>query len=194
VAAVDALQVTGIVARALEDLGVRYLVGGSLASSLHGIPRSTQDADLVADLEGSHAHSLVSTLQGEFYIDQESVEHAIGRRSSFNVIHLPTMFKVDIFVLRRDRVSELEMRRRQQVTLELPGGALPLWVATAEDTVLQKLVWYREGHGVSDRQWQDLLGVLKVQKSLDMTYVEDTAEELGVGDLLERALGEAGRR
>jgi hypothetical protein len=185
----DALAVILTVARVLDDLAVPYLLGGSLASSLHGIPRSTQDADLVVDLRPEHVLPLVAALAPEFYIDADRAADAVRRLASFNVIHLTTMTKVDLFVLKDDPLSRLEMERRQFVALPAPAG-VRLPVATAEDIVLQKLLWFRAGGEVSDRQWLDLLGVLKVKRGqLDISYIERWAAELGLGDLLRRALG-----
>ena len=187
----EALQVSREVAEVLERLGVPYLVGGSLASSLHGIPRSTQDADLVAALKERHVRPLVVALAGAFYVDEERARDAVRRRASFNIIHLATMLKVDLFVLSDDPLARQEMARRQLFEL-IPGGpSIP--VATAEDTVLQKLHWYRLGGEDSDRQWTDLLGVLKVQRGrLDLAYLQHGAAHLRVADLLERAMTEAG--
>ena len=189
----DVLAVVLTVTRALDELAVPYLLGGSLASSLHGIPRSTQDADLVVDLRFEHIRPLVAALTPEFYIDADRAADAVQRRASFNVIHLATMTKVDLFILKNDPLSTLEMERRQFVALPAPAGA-SLPVATAEDIVLQKLLWFRSGGEVSERQWLDLLGVLRVKRAeLDLPYVERWATELGLDDLLSRALGPADR-
>ena len=94
----ETLLVTHTVGAALDHLGVRWYVGGSVASSLHGIPRATQDADLVAALALGQGQQLADLLEQDFYISAEAAETAIRRRRSFNVIHLDTMFKADIFV------------------------------------------------------------------------------------------------
>jgi hypothetical protein len=135
------------VAAELERLGVEYLVGGSLASSVHGLPRTTQDVDMVASIAGRHVRDLVSALEQEFYIDAEMISDAIRRRASFNIIHLATMLKVDIFVLGGDALGQEEMKRGVLVPLR----DTKIWFASPEDIVLQKLDWYRKGHGISER-------------------------------------------
>jgi len=186
----EAFKVVLEVARILEELGVPYAVGGSLASSLWGIPRSTQDADLVADLRSQHVQSFVAGVEGAFYVSPERVHHAVGRRSSFNLIHLKTGLKVDVFLFKGDLQSLQEMSRRRIFPLT-SGDRLP--VASPEDIILQKLHWYRLGSGLSDQQWNDVLGVLKVQRrSLDLPYLKEWAERIEVEDLLEKALQDAG--
>ncbi len=188
----EALNVILDLARVLEDLKVPYAVGGSLASSMHGIPRSTQDGDLVADLRAEHVQPFVTAVAQIFYVSPERVLQAVQRRSSFNLVHLKTAIKVDIFVLGTDPLSLQEMARRQ--VLPFPGEpATMLYVASAEDTVLQKLLWYEKGNRVSDRQWNDILGVLKVQGSrLDFGYLKEWADRIGVDDLLRQACDDAG--
>ena len=187
----EALEVTLTVARVLEKLQIQYLLGGSLASSLHGVPRSTADADLVVDLEARHIRPLVEAFSASFYIDEERVADAVRRRVSFNIIHLQTLTKVDLFVLRAEPFAQMEMERRQRINLPGAGGG-ELSVATAEDTILQKLAWFRFGGGISERQWNDILGVLKVKRGkLDLPYLEHWVAELELGDLLRRARDES---
>ena len=189
----EPLRVTIAVAEALERLGVPYLVGGSLASSAHGVARATLDADIVAELSPEQAARFVQELGPGFYVDIEAVADAAMRRSSFNVIHLETMFKVDIFIPKRTAYAEAEMARRQLHVIDGQTGAR-LVFSTAEDTLLSKLVWYREGQEVSERQWRDILGILAVcGERLDRGYLLRWAGELEVTDLLERALREAPR-
>lgn len=174
---------------ALDELGIAYYIGGSLASSLHGIPRSTMDVDLVAMLRPDQVVALVGKLQDQYYVDEQTVREAIQRRSSFNLIHFDTSLKVDIFVLKPRDYDQEAFRRRAHG--EGPEG--PLTWATPEDTVLAKLEWYRLGGEASERQWLDVLGVMKVQaEALDLAYLRQWASELGVADLLERALVDAG--
>lgn len=188
----ELLAAVGRVVAAFEELGVDYLVGGSVASSLFGEPRQTVDADLVARLFSRHAELLVTRLAGDFYADLPTIVTAIQTQGSFNLIHLASMTKVDVFVRWRDPFGQSQFARRQRKSVG-QSAPLELFFATAEDTVLAKLDWYRKGGEISDRQWRDLLGVLKVQAALlDQAYLVHWANELEVTDLLRRALKEAG--
>lgn len=175
----------------LELLKVPYQIGGSVASSAYGFPRLTVDADIVVDLKPEHVRPLVKRLESEYYIDADAVRDAIRRRASFNVIHLETMMKIDMFVLKARPFDQQAFHRMQweQLTDDTP----PFSLASAEDIVLNKLEWYRMGGEVSDRQWGDVLGVLKVQgTNLDLAYLRRWAAALNVSDLLARALDDAG--
>jgi len=187
----EPIAVTLLVIDALEKLGVRYLIGGSLASAMHGEPRSTLDADLVADLRLEHAEPLARALANVFYVDAEMIRDAIRQLRSFNVIHLATAFKVDVFVRKKRPYDETQLARRvaQIVTTE---PERTVFIASAEDTVLTKLEWYRMGGETSERQWRDVLGVVKTQGArLDVDYLRQWAVQLGVLDLVERALNHA---
>ena len=175
----------------LEELGVAYHIGGSVASSFHGIPRLTIDADIVADLQLEHVLPLVKQLEDEYYIDADAVREAIRRHSSFNTIHLDTILKFTVFIPETRPFDQEELRRiRQEVLAE---GTRPFYMASPENTILNKLEWYRMGGEVSTSQWNDILGVLKVKgTALDMAYMQRWAKALQVTDLLERALVEAG--
>jgi hypothetical protein len=178
------LKVTGI----FEKLGVPYLIGGSLASTLYGMVRTTQDADIIAEMREEHLRPFVSVLEAEFYVDDEMIAEAIERQSSFNLIHRETFFKVDVFVPRPRPFlqSQLARAQRQVFTFETEVSAK---FASPEDTILSKLEWYRLGGEVSDRQWRDILGVLKTRAGeLEMDYLRQWARELKVSDLLERAV------
>ncbi len=179
------------VVEALESLGVDYFIGGSVASAVFGEPRQTVDADLIARLFMHHAAHLGEKLNHEFYVDLSSIHNAIQFQSSFNLIHLQTMTKVDVFVRWRDAFGQAQFARRQKKRV---GTALQeLFFASAEDTVLAKLEWFRKGGEISDRQWRDIVGVLKIQSDLlDRDYLSRWADELGVAGLLRRALDEAG--
>lgn len=180
------------VVRAFDELGVDYLIGGSVASTVFGEPRQTIDADVIARLLPAHAEPLVRMLQEDCYIDVGEVSAAIRDQKSFNIIHLATMTKVDVFVRWRSAFAQSQLARRQK---KIIGAELPiqLFFASAEDTILAKLEWFRNGGETSDRQWRDVLGVLKVQRDkLDRAYLEHWAKELGLADLLARAENDAG--
>jgi hypothetical protein len=184
------LAVSRVVA-AFDALGVEYLVGGSVASSVFGEPRQTLDADLIARLFGRHAKPLVDRLAKEFYADLPAIESAVEAQGSFNLIHLETVTKVDVFARWRDPFGQSQFARRQKKSVA-QAPPLTLYFASAEDTVLAKLEWYRKGGEVSEKQWRDLLGVLKVQgAALDRDYLTEWAGKLGVADLLKKAIDQS---
>jgi len=178
---------------AFEQLRIAYYIGGSVASLAHGIYRATADVDIIADLRMEHVQPLVQLLQDTYYIDADMIRDAIKRRSEFNVLHLDTMFKVDIFI-QKTRPFDHEVRRRvQQSKLNITGNSRLFFLESPEDVILNKLEWYKMGGEVSDRQWNDILGVLKVQgTSLDLAYLRQWAAALDVSPLLDRALEDAG--
>jgi hypothetical protein len=178
------LKVTGI----LDTLGIPYLIGGSLASTLYGMVRTTQGSDIVAEMSLKHLKPFVAALQDEFYVDDEMITEAIRRHSSFNIIHRETMFKVDIFVphVRPFLKSQLLRVQKQTFSFEKEISAN---FASPEDTILAKLEWYRLGGEISEHQWRDILGVLKTCfDRLDLDYMKKWAGELRVNDLLDLAL------
>lgn len=178
---VGELGVAVDIGRHFDTLGVAWLIGGSVASSMLGEPRATADVDVVADLRAQHVEPLYAALVETYYIDHDATLYAVRTRGTFNVIHLESMTKVDIYCMKDDEVSREEMARR--IYREALGATLPY--ASAEDIILQKLRWFADGGGVSDRQWRDALGVLRVwHGKLDQAYLERTASALGVRDLL----------
>lgn len=187
----EQLAVTMLVVDALEALGVPYAIGGSFASALHGVMRATMDADLVADLGPGQVVPFALALGEAFYANVEMMRDATRQHSSFNLIHLDTMFKIDVFVARPRDFDRAQLDRRQLHLLS-ENPERRAYVASAEDVVLSKLEWYRLGGEMSDRQWRDALGVLKVQgERLDLEYMLRMAAGLGVADLLSRAFEEA---
>jgi len=187
-------RITLLVAHALEQMGVPYAVCGSLASSLHGVIRSTLDVDIVADMRQEHVQPLVAALSKEFYVDDEMMRDALRRRSSFNLIHYETAFKVDIFIRKMRPFDQMQLERRK-LSVIIADPEQSVYVLSPEDTLLAKLEWYRLGGEVSERQWRDVLGILKVREGeLDLDYLRTWARELQVTDLLERALNEAGEK
>jgi hypothetical protein len=176
------------VAEALEAAGVPYYVGGSVASSAHGVPRTSIDADVIADLQAAHVGPFVARLQGAFYLDEDRVRAAVEARRSFNLIHLDTMFKVDVFVTRRRSYDLEALRRARPISLAGAGVTRPFPVASAEDTVLAKIEWFRAGGETSERQWSDIVGVLKAMGGqADVAYLRKWAAALDVRDVLDRA-------
>jgi len=200
-AASDMLLALAPVVAELERLGAPYYIGGSLASSAYGVARATLDADLVTDLQPAQVSAFVAALQASYYLDESAIRDAIKRRSSFNLIHLATMIKVDVFITKA-RPSDAEVFRRvRQETLDddepassgTTIAARRYALASPEDVILAKLEWYRLGGETSERQWGDILGILKVQgAALEVGYLRQWAGELSVDDLLQRALDEAG--
>ena len=187
----ESIAVTMIVIEALERLGVPYVIGGSLASSVHGVLRATMDADLVADLRVAHAQPLAEALDDLFYADLETMREAIRSRASFNVIHLKTAFKVDIFVAGHRSFERSQLARRQLHQIH-DDPLVSAYVSSPEDTILAKLHWYRLSDYVSDRQWRDLLGVIMARgDQLDTGYLQQMAAAMGIVRLLRRAMEEA---
>jgi hypothetical protein len=173
----------------LEELSIPYHLGGSFASSMHGVPRQTRDADLVVDLEPRRIRALVSQLEPDFYVEAAMIRDALLHRGSFNIVDLGTGFKVDFFLHGSEPFDRSEFRRHHLFRIS-DDPPRDVYVKSAEDTLLRKLEWYQLGGGISDRQWSDVLGILRVQKeSLDFDYLHYWAGELGVSELLERALG-----
>jgi hypothetical protein len=184
----EPLEVTLKVTRIFENLGVPYLIGGSLASALYGMLRTTQDSDIITKMRMEHIQPFVLALQDEFYIDQEMITGSIQRNSSFNIIHKESMFKVDVFIPRPRPFlqSQLARARKQTFSLETEVSAR---FASPEDTILSKLEWYRLSGEVSDCQWRDVLGMLKTRAGeLDLDYLHNWANELKLSDLLDHAL------
>lgn len=188
----DPISVALEIGRVLDGLGIRHLVGGSVASSIFGEPRATDDVDVVAALPPSRVDDLIAALEGEFYVPVGLARRVAQAGGSFSIIHSASVIKVDIFVPRGDPLSAAQLNRGRRIVLSGETGD-SLMVASPEDTVLQKLRWYERGGGVSDRQWRDVLGVLKVQgERLDFGYLRQQAAGAGLEPLLARAVHEAG--
>jgi hypothetical protein len=180
-----ALRVT----QALDRLGVLHTIGGSIASSVAGEPRSTLDVDVVAALEPAHIEPLVASLAGEFYIDAEALRRAVTERRSANLIHHQTQIKVDLFVAGGTPLDTLQLQRRRKV--DVSGRVI--YVHPPEDVLLQKLRCFRLSGETSDRQWRDVLGIIRVQgTALNRRYLAEHAPLVDVAEVLQRAFDEAG--
>ena len=173
---------------ALDRAGVDYMVVGSLASSAHGLPRATRDADLVTAITSQQIKKLAELLRPRFYISEDAALDALHHGTSFNAIHEETFFQVDLFVMKPTPYNRVQFDRREYIEVD-PEHNITMPFQSAEDTILSKLDWFREGQEVSERQWQDVLGILRAQgEQLDHKYLRHWAANLGVDDLLQRAI------
>jgi hypothetical protein len=176
----DALQ---LVLSKLDDCGIRYMITGSFASNIHGVPRATQDADIVIEPDAKGLDRFLESLGEDFYASPEAAKEALARRGIFNIIHLRTGLKVDLIIRRMRSFSRTEFLRRQEVNFLGRGR----WFASAEDIILAKLEWAKSGQ--SERQFADALNVAKIRgKSLDRSYLQTWARELEIEDLLDKIL------
>jgi hypothetical protein len=175
---------------ALDRTETPFVVVGSVASGTHGLARLTNDIDIVVDLLSEHIATFCEELGSAFYADVEMVARAVAAGRSFNVIHLPSAYKFDLFPVASDPFGHSELARREFMPGSVPGlEDVEFPIASAEDTILAKLVWFRKGGEVSDRQWSDILGIVKVQAArLDLSYLMKWADTLGVSDLLRQVL------
>jgi hypothetical protein len=175
----------------LHSLEIPYMVGGSLASSFHGIPRSTNDVDLVAKIHPAQVEALVAALRDEYYTDPPgTIREAIERRRMFNFIHFASSLKFDVYPLGSEPYAQAAFARRSFQPYQLSKDDI-LWfyVSSPEDTVLAKLRWYQASSRALERQWSDVLDVVRVQgEALDRAYLRQWAAALGVTDLVEAAL------
>jgi len=190
----DNLQETAVIqtlADVLDELNIGYAIGGSMASSVYGAVRFTQDADITVEPFSPVADKLYRKLKKDFYISENAMHQAIDNHTSFNVIHFATAFKIDIFVMAGSEFREQIFSRRRKFPLG-QATAKALFFVSVEDIVLLKLDWYRQSDYTSQRQWSDILGVLAAQSSaIDFEYLKTWAGKLGVGELLEKAISDS---
>ena len=182
----DPLAVLRDLIRVLDNLAAPYLVGGSFASGIYGEFRATQDIDLLVDFAGIDPREFITSLIPTFFIDDVSVPRAISEAQSFNIIHRKTAFKVDIFT----RLGDFERQElARAISVEAYGLSLQVKVASAEDCILAKLRWYEIGGRVSERQWNDMLGVIRIQRErLNLEYLTGWANKLGLTESLRKLL------
>jgi len=177
-------------AAALEHLRIPYLIGGSVASSVHGIPRSTRDIDIVARISPQQTESFAKALGSDWYADSDQMREAIRFGRSFNIVYMPTSDKIDIFPA-VDDFHGMQLERASRIALSFLDIEEQYPVASAEDIVLAKLRWYRDGGKVSERQWTDIGDLLEANPKIDREYLHSWAMRLGVEDLLNSALAAA---
>ena len=183
-------QIIAKVTTILDRLGISYLIGGSVASGIHGVYRYTNDIDIVADIPVEKIHLLAAAL-GDFYADSDTMIDAIQSRTSFSIIHLELMIKVDIFLKANEDWTD-EVWRRRTLTPISTDGTLRAYLPSPEDAILQKIRWFQLGGGASDRQWSDVLGMLKMRSgTLDYDYMKEWAAHLNLSQLLDTAMGMA---
>lgn len=171
-----------------DALGIPYVIGGSMASSLIGEPRATADLDVAVRIRPEDLEALLAAVADDFYVSPEHARDALRDRTAFNLIAWRSADKVDVFVLGDGLLDRRQIERRQRV--ELAGKVL--WVTSVEDQVLRKLTWFSMTDETSERQWRDVVGILVVQAGrFDEDDLTRTAESLGLGDLLIRARADA---
>lgn len=174
----------------LDELDVKYALGGSMASSLIGEPRTTVDVDIAIKLVDGAGTALLERVDAEFYVPIDAARVAIEAHTSFNLIDTSHGLKVDLFVLGDGLLDRMQIERRMNIAV--PRAVHGIWVTAAEDQVLRKLDWYRSAGRVSDRQWRDVVGILRMcQATMDRNYLERTARTLDLDDLLDTALDAA---
>ena len=187
--AADHIAVAVRVGGILDGLGIRHTIGGSIAASFAGEPRSTIDIDFVAALSHQFVNALVAALHPDFYVAEEALRRAIDTLGTANLIHQESQIKVDLFVAGGTPLDEQQLARRQRVDI---GPGETIYIHPPEDILLQKLRWYRMGNEASDRQWRDILGIIRTQGDrLDRAYLAANAPVIEVAALLNRALEDA---
>lgn len=187
------LKQLAILTDALEALGIRYAIGGSLASSVRGVFRATAGSDLVVDLLEAQVGNLLSALGPGWYGDFDHIVSSLRTGRAFNLVHIGACVKFDLFPA-TTRFHQLQLQRATRSSLSEEPDAPEFLVTSAEDILLAKLQWFRMGRETSERQWSDILGVIQVQAALDRDYLDEWAAELGVAGLLDKALHEAFQR
>jgi len=170
-----------------ERIGLKYAIGGSVASSLIGEPRSTVDVDFALRMTEDDFDRLLDAVRPLFYVPVETALQAVREHDSFNIIHNDAALKADLFVLGSGVLDVNQIERRIQV--EVPTvPPCQLWITAPEDQVLRKLDWYQRGGSVSERQWRDVVAILEINESeLDDDYLTATAETTGLSLLLRSA-------
>ena len=180
------------VVNAFEKFSIPYYIGGSIASSIYGMARATMDIDIVADVKLHHISLLRQELKTSYYIDEDMINEAIQNSSSFNLIHLETAIKIDVFIFKDIPYHQNAFERKIKDTLEDDDIKTEFYFSSPEDIIISKLQWYELGGKVSERQWLDVIGVIKVQgDSLDKNYLKIWTKRFGIFELLKNAFNDA---
>ena len=188
----DILTALKPVVETLDKLSIPYHIGGSVASSIYGLPRATMDIDIVADIQNHHIPYLEQILRKDYYVDENMIREAIEHNTSFNFIHKKTLIKIDIFIKKNDPYHEIAQNRRRKDTFSEDEKSAEFYFSSPEDIILSKLQWYEMGGRVSERQWLDIVGVIKVQGNLlDKNYLNAWSQKLGIIELLNKAYSDA---
>ena len=188
----DILTALNPVVEAFEQLSIPYYIGGSVASSIYGMARATMDIDIIANIKEFHVPRLIKLLEEQYYIDEDMIVESIKTATSFNLIHFKTAFKIDIFIYKDEPYQQNAIERKVKDRFDEESN-FEYYFSTPEDIIISKLQWFDQGNRVSERQWLDIIGVIKVQgKNLDFEYLEKWSKKLGIFNLLEKALNEGG--
>lgn len=180
----DPFALASELAPILDALGIRYAVGGSVAATLYGEARSTEDLDIVLDVTVQQVRQFVSRIRANYYVDEDDAVEAVRRRTTFGTIHLATMTRVDFFIAEPTPETRLQLERR----LVKKIGETQVSFYAPEDILIRKLIWFRMGGEVSERQWRDVVGILRIRREpLDDAYLDRAAASFEVTDLLARA-------
>ena len=175
----------------LDKLNIPYAIGGSIASSLHGRVRFTQDADITVMALDDKTDPFYSLTNRHFYISKSAMHQAIRNKTSFNVIHTQTAFKIDVFVAQDNEFNNNLLQRAKKIKLS-EDTEKTFSVVSAEDIVLLKLMWYKQTDCTSEQQWSDILSVLTAQAStIDFEYLKTWSTKLQVDVLLNKAMKES---
>ncbi len=187
----DLLTTLDSIAEVFEYMKIPYYIGGSIASSTHGMRQAAKDIDIVANIHHAHMLSFIAMIQADYYADEKAIGKAVQEHTFFSIIHLDTLFKVDVFVPELDDFNQQIFKRTKRHLLEKDKHIF--YLESPEDIILMKLKQYKHTEKNTDDQWNDILGVFKVQgPSLDFAYLDKWASLFKVKDLLENASIDAG--
>jgi hypothetical protein len=172
----DQIDTIADVSRRLGELGIPYMLTGSVAMTRYAQPRMTRDIDLVLELAPEGVDAFVEEFSDGYYVDAGAVEEAVRHSSMFNLVHLANAVKVDCIVRKTSEYRRVEFERRQAAEM----GGVRTYVVSREDLILSKLVWAKSSH--SEMQLRDVANLMR--GGYDRDYVDRWKEALGVSGLL----------